>query len=150
MQLTLYKTNSPTNSVNKVLTDPLIININLKRETDVLDPEITLVALPGVDYLQYNYAYIDGLNRYYTIDSVDSVNARLWKLSLAVDVLMTYKTQIMTSTCRYKRKVMTGDYFVDGLNKSSEAVITKHESTVTIDDTVHSNVLTVVEGGELN
>ena len=57
---------------------------------------------------------------------------------------------MLNSNCRYKRKVKEGDYFVEGLNESDKAVITTHLSDVTIQDNVHTNVLTVVEGGSLN
>ena len=150
MILTLYKTESSPNVIGKDLTDPLAININLKASTNVLDPEILLANRPGTDYLGYNYAHIDSLNRYYHIDNIESVNGSMFRLMLRCDVLETYKDSVLNSNCRYKRKVQAGDYFVEGLNESDKAVITTYLSDVTIQDNVHTNVLTVVEGGSLN
>ena len=150
MILTLYKTESAPNVIGKELTDPLSITINLKASTNVIDPEILLSARPAVDYFVYNYAHIDSLNRYYFIDNVEVLNGNITRLVLRCDVLETYKDSVLSSNCRYKRKVQEGDYFVEGLNESDKAVITTYLSNVTIQDNVHTNVLTVVEGGSLN
>lgn len=149
MILTLYKTESAPNVIGKELTDSLSITINLKASTNVIDPEILLSARPAVDYFVYNYAHIDSLNRYYFIDSVEVLNGNITRLVLRCDVLETYKDSVLNSNCRYKRKVKEGDYFVEGLNESDKAVITTYLSDVTIQDNVHTNVLTVVEGGSL-
>ena len=149
MILTLYKTESAPNVIGKELTDSLSITINLKASTNVIDPEILLSARPAVDYFVYNYAHIDSLNRYYFIDSVEVLSGNITRLMLRCDVLETYKDSVLNSNCRYKRKVQAGDYFVEGLNESDKAVITTYLSDVTIQDNVHTNVLTVVEGGSL-
>ena len=150
MLLTLYKTESAPNVIGKELTDSLSITINLKASTNVIDPEILLSARSAVDYFVYNYAHIDSLNRYYFIDNVEVLNGNITRLVLRCDVLETYKNSVLNSNCRYKRKVKDGDYFVEGLNESDKAVITTYLSDVTIQDNVHTNVLTVVEGGSLN
>ena len=150
MILTLYKTESSPNVIGKDLTAPLTITINLKAATNVIDPQLLLSKRPGINYLDYNYAHIDSLNRYYHIDSIESVNGSMFKLSLRCDVLETYGDGILGSNCRYKRKVEEGDYFVEGLNESDKSVITTYKSNVTIQDGVHTNVLTVVQGGDLN
>ena len=150
MILTLYKTESAPNVIGKELTSPLAITINLKASTNVIDPEILLGTRPAVDYFVYNYAHIDSLNRYYFIDNVEVLSGNITRLALRCDVLETYKDSVLNSNCRYKRKVQAGDYFVEGLNESDKAVITTYLSDVTIQDNVHTNVLTVVEGGSLN
>ena len=150
MILTLYKTESSPNVIGKELTSPLAITINLKASTNVIDPEILLSTRPGVDYFVYNYAHIDSLNRYYFIDNVEVLSGNITRLVLRCDVLETYKDSVLNSNCRYKRIVKSGDYFIEGLNESDKAVITTHLSDVTIQDNVHTNVLTVVEGGSLN
>lgn len=149
MILTLYKTESAPNVIGKELTNPLPITINLKASTNVIDPEILLSNRLSVDYFVYNYAHIDSLNRYYFIDNVEVLNGNITRLVLRCDVLETYKDAVLNSNCRYKRKVQAGDYFVEGLNESDKAVITTYKSDVTIQDGVHTNVLTVVEGGSL-
>ena len=47
------------------------------------------------DYvLSANYVYIPDFNRYYFINDITSVRQNLWRLSLHVDVLMSYKKEI--------------------------------------------------------
>ena len=46
------------------------------------------------DILSSNYVYIPDFNRYYFINDITSVRQNLWRLSLHVDVLMSYKNEI--------------------------------------------------------
>ena len=106
MNLILYKTNDSPNTINKTLTDSLTININFKKDVDVVNPEIVLSG----DFRGYNYAYIAELNRYYFIDSMEQLNLHLVKLFLKCDVLETYKAEILASTCKYNTDIKAGDY----------------------------------------
>ena len=94
MQLYLYKTQSINNAIEKVLTDLSIVNINLKRDTDIIRPKIALAKDGVLNLKSFNYAYIPDLNRYYFINGVESFNNSIDVLFLEVDVLMTYKTEI--------------------------------------------------------
>ena len=110
MQLVLYKNVSSDNTINKVLTNGTVFNINLKRETDILNPDLFLVTLTGIDYNDFNYAEIVELKRFYFIDSISSVNASLFKLECSTDVLETYKTEILTAEASFKKSIQVGDY----------------------------------------
>ena len=110
MQLVLYKNVSSDNTINKVLTNGTVFNINLKRETDILNPDLFLVTLTGIDYNDFNYAEIVELNRFYFIDSISSVNASLFKLECSTDVLETYKTEILNTEASFKKSIQVGDY----------------------------------------
>lgn len=50
-----------------------------------------------------NYAYIEKLGRYYYISDIVSVRNNLWTLYLNVDVLMTYKTDILNCSAVISR-----------------------------------------------
>ena len=91
MKLTLYKNSSSNNTIGKTITDSVEITINLKATCDVVNPTIILSNIVGVDFLEFNYATIDELNRSYFITSVDSMNRELWKLTMTCDVLETYQ-----------------------------------------------------------
>ena len=106
MQLILYETADAKNVINKTLTNPVSMNINLKRDINIIMPEIVLNG----DFRGFNYAHIPDLNRFYFVDSVEQLNLKMVKLSLICDVLETYKTAILNSDCLYKTKVATGDY----------------------------------------
>ena len=63
-------------------------------DTNVVNPMIRLLYVTNASYpVNYNYAYIPDLGRYYFIDSW-KWTAEGWIASMTVDVLATYKTQI--------------------------------------------------------
>lgn len=129
MQLVLYRNNSADNVINKNLSDGTSFNINLKRETDILNPDLFMVVLTGIDYNDYNYAEIVELGRYYFIDSITSVNASLVKLECSTDVLETYKVDILNSNARFMRGIRTGDYLNASLDHSFIETVQRNDST---------------------
>ena len=149
MKLTLYKNSSSDNTIGKTITDSVEITINLKATCDVVNPTIILSNIVGVDFLEFNYATIDALGRSYFVTSVESMNRELWKLSLSCDVLETYKTSIKSSVARLRRGLQVGDYHSADMGSDVNSNVTKFLSNITLPDDEHTNVLTVVEGGEL-
>jgi hypothetical protein len=143
MQLFLYTINDPENVVNKVLPVPYEMNIRLKSDTDLTNPSILLSSVLGVNYLDFNYCYIPQLERYYFIQSIDSVNAKIWRLTCECDVLMTYKADILASNARLRRNIKNGDYFNASIDSSILKTVSLHNSNVTIGDD-HSLILTTV------
>ena len=101
MQLYLYRTNDLNNVVDKTITNEALLNINLKRDTDILRPKIPLSKTVGLDLKTFNYAYIPDLNRYYFINVVESINNNVDVLYLEVDVLMSYSAEIKTGVKTY-------------------------------------------------
>lgn len=106
MELILYKTDDSPNTINKTLTDPLTLEINLKKDTNIINPELVLNG----DFRGFNYAHIPELNRYYFINSMEQLNFRLVKISLECDVLETYKADILNSPCKFNADIQAGDY----------------------------------------
>lgn len=90
MDLILYKTDSAPNAINKTLTDAQAVTGTLRERTSMLDPVLWVKQDPRT----YSYAQIEQFNRYYFIDSIQSVNNGLWEIRLHVDVLMSYQNQI--------------------------------------------------------
>lgn len=86
------------------------VNITVKDDTDILNPEIMVDTYDGLYFpsdhnpddltsrrlSNYTHVYIGGLNRYYHIVNIvyNSVNATI---KLSVDVLTTYKNGIVNS-----------------------------------------------------
>lgn len=139
MEITLYKTIDSPNTINKTLTDPLTLEINLKRGTDIINPELVLRG----DFRGYNYAHIPELHRYYFINSIEQLNFILVKLYLECDVLETYKNDILNCSGTIKRDIQVGDYGDVNAN-STVNVITTHKADVTL--TLENNiVLTTLE-----
>lgn len=131
MQITFYSTDDGENVINKTLVKGVTITIHLKRETDILNPVLTLTN--EVDYKQYNYCYIDFLNRYYFIRTVRQLNSVLFHVELSCDVLETYKDKILSSKARFKRKIKAGDYYKAKLDESNLQSIVTYKSVVAVD-----------------
>ena len=110
---------------------------------------IILSNIVGVDFLEFNYATIEELNRSYFITSVDSMNRELWKLTMTCDVLETYQASIKGSVARLRRGLQVGDYHAEGMGSTVNSNVSQYMSNITLPDDEHTNVLTVVEGWEL-
>lgn len=128
MKLKLYATSDRENVINKTLNAQGETVINLKRSTDIIAPEITLVEIAGVDFHACNYAEIPELNRKYFIRSVESVNADLVRLSLETDYLETYKADILNSDANYRKRIGAGDYGTLALETTGRQTVESFES----------------------
>lgn len=148
MKLYLMATDSANNVMGKTITPGVELDINLKRDVDIVSPQLILSTVVGVDLLTYNYASIPALGRFYFIDGIESVNGSMWKLNLTCDVIETYKGAILNCPARIKRNLKTGDYHTTSLDMADVKTISKHSSGVTLTDE-YTNILTVVEGGEV-
>lgn len=87
-----YSITESKNKLDKTLDYPTILKGIINTDVDVSHPTIRVKASSVVNY---NYCYIPALRRYYFIDSVDAGNAEYYVITLTVDVLMTYKTDIL-------------------------------------------------------
>lgn len=92
MNVTLYVNNSESNKVGKTLTGGTTLSGTLRNETSVLSPDL---MIEGEDLTGFNYAYIPAFNRYYFIKDITSARQGLWRVSMVVDVLESYKTLIL-------------------------------------------------------
>ena len=142
MQLYLYKTKDSNRVLNKTLTNESLLNINLKRDTDIIRPTIQLMKVAGIDFKQFNYAHIPDLNRFYFINVVESINNSVDKLYLECDVLETYKGDILASEMTYTATAGTGDNIITDASTGVN-INTKINSNITLDDG-ESIVLTTV------
>ena len=124
MDLVLYRTLDDNNVINKTLTDEMTVNINFKRGTNIVNPEIVLNG----DFRGFNYAHIPSLNRFYFINNVEQLNLRLVKLNMTCDVLETYKAEILSSNARFKRNIKTGDFENISIDYSNQTTSIKHVS----------------------
>ena len=69
--------------------------IELKEESDIINPTIVLSGIPN-PYV-FNFCYISEFERYYWVDNWRWIHGR-WLASLHVDVLASYKTEIGASS----------------------------------------------------
>lgn len=109
MELILYKTTDDDNVINKDLEFFKSININLKDNVNVTNPDLKL-RLNVDDVKSFNYAEIDLLNRKYFVRDIQNLNNDVWLIRLECDVLETYKDDILNSKASVTRNIGVGDY----------------------------------------
>lgn len=104
---------SPVEKIGKNLTEGLSFSVDLKAGTSVLKP-VLLLASPAANPLYgYNYMYIQEFGRYYFIDDIKSVRNNMWEISAHVDVLETYRTQILANSAVIKRQQNLYNLYLD-------------------------------------
>lgn len=97
MFLRLYKYNGDKNVINKTLITVGELEIFARKDFNIFNPELRLFSSAD-----FNYMYIEELQRYYFINSIEKVNADINMLFCETDVLMTFKEAILNSECIYK------------------------------------------------
>lgn len=99
--ITLYQTDNDPRTVDKYLANSWTTQGTLREGTSIVNPVIRVeCTVPG---FTLNYAYIPIFQRYYFITDVKSVRKNLWEISLKCDVLMTFKTGILSIRTRVLR-----------------------------------------------
>ena len=91
MTIFLYKTQDENNKLNKNLTQIATLNGTLRSECSIINPVLDIQA----DFIQGNYIYINDFKRYYFIDEIISLKNGYWEVHCSVDVLMSYKNNIL-------------------------------------------------------
>lgn len=117
MQIKLYNTNSPNNTINKKLYDERIINLNFQDIADIRKPEI---KIRDTEKLEYNYAYIPDFNSYYFITDTEIYPANIHTIYLEIDVLETYKNDILSSEGIISKSEYSNKYYDGGDYRTEE------------------------------
>lgn len=91
MNITLCVNSSEKNKLGKSLSNMASFSGSLKDETSVTNP---VVIMELENPTGFNYAYIPEFGRYYFINDMVSVRTGLWKISMKVDVLESFKNNI--------------------------------------------------------
>ena len=91
MTLVLYKTQDEKNKLNKNLSQIASLTGTLRSECSIINPILDIQA----DLIEGNYIYINEFKRYYFIDEIISLRNGYWEVHCSVDVLMSYKNNIL-------------------------------------------------------
>ena len=120
MRITFYTNNSEKNALTKTKTQIVRLDGTLKDGTSILDPSVLCYHLDA--YIpNINYFYIDEFARYYFITGVEIVRTDLWQISGHVDVLATYKDQILANRAIIQRNQNNYNLLLnDGLFKTQQ------------------------------
>lgn len=136
--LTLYKTQSESNVLNKVLSNPITINGSFRSEIDSID---IVVEVEQHDY-NYNYVYIESLGKYYFINNRVHVNNKVIRLLLHTDVLMTYKTDILNSYALVVKGGNINPYY-SSIESENREIITRHNFNYTFNSNGNYVLVTI-------
>ena len=110
MELTFYKQAATPNRVDK--SDYLTIvgtvsNVILKDDTNLMSPTFILKTSEVV--YNSNYVYCSFTHRYYYIDNIDALSGGRLAIHCSIDVLYTYKDEILNSSAWIERSDTTTD-----------------------------------------
>lgn len=131
MEMILYNCTSSSNTINKDLTEVERFNIRLKKSTDIYNPSIPISSDIDLVVEQVNYCYISGVDRYYFIDSLNPYPNKIYRLSLRVDVLESFKNDILNSLAVVNKSNELG-YLSTSINHEFRKEVTIFESDVTL------------------
>lgn len=110
MEIKLYQNTSPKNYLTKNLIQEKSVSGELSANCSLSDPVINLALDNNI--LVYNYCYIQAFQRYYYIEKV-VINNKMMELTLHVDVLMSYKNDILLSQGIVTRSNIGDSYIAD-------------------------------------
>lgn len=129
MEIKLFKYSKENNRVDKdvYFNGELALEGTLRSSTSIINP-IFQIAYDNT-IIEYNYCYIQYFNRYYFIDNINSIRNGLWELSLRVDVLMSFKNNILAQTCIVARNEFEYDLMLE-----DKYLFTKYERKISEKD----------------
>lgn len=97
MKLILYNNMSDNATLSKTISEIVVIdNVVLLDDTDILNPVFRL-KIPN-DITAFNYCHCDIFGRYYYVRNITVETGGIYRLECAVDVLMTYREQILNTS----------------------------------------------------
>lgn len=111
LSIQLMNNSSPVEKIGKTLSAGSTYSCALKDDTSVLDPVIILQTSDNI--FSYNYMYISDFGRYYFIKDIVSLNNNRWQITAHVDVLETYKQQILSNEAVIKRSEKLFNLYLD-------------------------------------
>jgi len=142
MQIVLYTTKSANNVIGKTLESAVELDCNFKGIADYINPVLQLYS---ASVITSNYCYLPNLNRYYFISNVQILPNNYYILSLHVDVLESWKADILASNVKLKRQKESNKYYNNEYESQVNKSVMIYNSNVTFTD-VSTNVLTTIGG----
>lgn len=163
MDIYMYKNSAEKIVLNKdnYLSSEIHLSGYLRDECDIINPVIEIskaayskiwygtetvdVQSTGQDVMsenpyavpEHNYIYIPKFKRYYFVDNITSVRKGLWRISMSVDVLMSFRDKINNLTGIVKRSTIATRQNI----KDEAAIIPVGYTLNTIQSTVDSPIM---------
>lgn len=122
MEVKFYYNYSDARVINKNIIEGESFEGQARDQVDVMNP-IVLFDTPNV--LNYNYAYIPELQRYYLVTNRTSFREGLFEVSFEVDVLTSFRRDILNLTVIVDKQSMVenGNEYIDDSSLVAENVM---------------------------
>ena len=112
MTVIFYKYDGIKNKINKTLENGLTVNdVIIQNDFDITN--FDLLIKNSNFSSKYNYCFIQDLERYYYIDSVEKMNGTIYKIRVSVDVLKSFSSQIENINAIITKSENPDNNFVD-------------------------------------
>ena len=128
MKLEFFHTDDSSNTINKTLTKISEKDVTLKASTDILAPRMVFLAKDFSTKINY----MKMLDKYYFVDLQFIRNNSLVIVNSSIDVLETYKDNILNSQADIIKKSKPSN--VKQTDVSQETITKIFKSDVTIPD----------------
>ena len=110
--ITFYNNNSDRRCINKNLTNAMTISGNIKSQYTSSSISFDIdVSLAGITPFKFNYMKYD--NKFYYIDNVDFLSQNIIRMNCSVDLLESYKSQILKQTAVLERSQNIYSRYID-------------------------------------
>lgn len=112
MEVIFYNNASDDRCINKVLIGGMSYSGQARDSVNIMNP---VIRFDVSDVMRFNYAYIPELQRYYAITEITASYDNLYDVSFAVDVLMSFRAEILQLTAIVDKQSMpeNGDEYID-------------------------------------
>lgn len=129
MIIQLFNTSDSNNTINKSLTDVTEFEIRFKGQADILNP---IVKLQSESPILFNYGYIPDFKRYYFINNITIEPNGIYTLELNVDVLESFKDDILNCYGYIKQSNNINEYYNAGYESEERKETEIFKGDVTI------------------
>lgn len=122
MEVVFYYNISDDRTISKNIVLGETFQGALREGCSIMSPHI---IFEKQTVLRYNYAYIPDFERYYTIVNRESYRANLWDVTFNVDVLMSFRNDIMNLNVIVDKQTSLniGNEFIDDGSLVTENVM---------------------------
>lgn len=150
MEIKFYQNTDDKRVINKTLgTAKTLSSCQLINESSMINPVIEIDI--DTSLYAYNYAYIAYFGRYYYITNITVLDGARMRITMAVDVLMSFATQILSCTVNSRRNENNYDmYLPDDRPIESRYIRYSKNFSSSFDDFTSSFILITVGNGAIN
>lgn len=150
MEIKFYQNTDDKRVISKTLgTAKTLSSCQLIDESSIINPIIEIDI--DTSLYAYNYAYIAYFGRYYYITNITVLDGSRMRITMAIDVLMSFASQILACNVNSRRNEKNFDmYLPDDRPIESRYIKYSVKFPTSFDDFTPSYILITVGNGDTN